>query len=205
MAIFKTDNKEIYFAHIPRTAGRYVSALFKNNGVDCLHDEIYKVYRRGIDETHLHYPLYNHFFNVENIDHFTVVRDPFDKLSSAINCMFHIHGVDYNEMMSTEDKFIDFITSEIEINSFHNNWFLPQYKFVSKKTHFWNYENGFGFEFVDWIYKNFGIYLKNYENISYENFHNEPKSPIRYELDERIRLYVRRFYSKDYELFGYQM
>jgi hypothetical protein len=205
MALFKTKDKEVYFIHIPRTGGRYVSSLFSKNGVECHHDKIYKNFRRGVDETHLHYPLYNYFFDVDNLDHFTVVRDPFSKFSSAINCMFHAHGLNYNDLMSTEDKFIDFVTTEIEVNSFHNNWFLPQHKFISKKTHIWNYENGLGYEFVDWIYSEMGIYLKNYENIAYEPFENEPESSVKYELNEKIKLYVRRFYSKDYELFGYKI
>jgi hypothetical protein len=201
MAIFKQGENCCYFIHIPRTAGRYVSSLFESNNVECFYHKINQENIRGIDITHLHYPLYNYYLNVSNIPHITVVRNPFDKFNSCIRNMHSIHKTDYNNLINTWDKFEDFVNVEIEIQSFHNNWFLPQNKFVSNKTFFWKYEWGFGKKFVDWVFDKTSIKLDNYTEIQYDNFQGETNNT--YVLDDRVKKYVRKFYKKDYELFKY--
>jgi hypothetical protein len=68
MAIFEQNNNKCYFIHIPRTGGRYVSSLFENSAdMKCKYHRIHEDRFDGIDATHLHYPLYNLFLNVNNI------------------------------------------------------------------------------------------------------------------------------------------
>jgi hypothetical protein len=203
MSIFKQGENSCYFIHIPRTAGRYVSSLFESNNVECFHHKIDQENIGGIDITHLHYPLYNYFLNVKNIPHIAVVRDPFDKFNSCIRNMNSIHKTDYNGIMKTWDEFYEFVNVEIKIQSFHNNWFLPQNKFISNKTFIWKYESGFNQNFVDWIFDKTSIKINLHDNIRYDSFRGECNDG--YKLNDNIKKYVKKFYRKDYQLFGYTL
>jgi len=206
MGIFKQDNNKCYFIHIPRTGGRYISQLFEFNEVECSYHKINEYQARGIDSTHLHYPLYNHFLKVKDIPHITIVRNPLDKFYSCIKNMHFIHKIDYNKFMTSWDKFYDFVTIQIEIQSYHNNWFLPQHKFISNKTHIWKYENGFGKNFVEWIFEKTKIKLTNIDDIKYDEFAGEfQKNNKSYRLNKNIEKYVQIFYKQDYELFDYDL
>jgi hypothetical protein len=202
MPIFKQHNSSCYFIHIPRTGGRYISSLFENtHNIDCSYHKINKQRIREVDSTHLHYPLYNYFLEVSNIPHITVVRNPYDKFVSCLNNMHSIHSLEYNKLLTDENSFLEFVHQEIEITSFHNNWFLPQYKFLSPKTSFWKYEWGFGQNFKRWVFEKTGIILNINEDVVYEKFGGETN--LKYKLDDRIKTYVKNFYSIDYKKFDY--
>jgi len=201
VAIFKQGDNSCYFIHIPRTGGRYVSSLFeKSQNVESQYHKINEQRIDNIDVTHLHYPLYEYYFGVESIPHIAVVRNPYDKFLSSIRNMYSIHGTDYNEVIQSQDSFLKFINIEIEIQSFHNNWFLPQYKFISPKTYFWKYEWGFGEKFKKWVKDKTQIELTN-DDVEYEKFDGETKNT--YELDKKVKKYVKDFYKNDYKKFGY--
>ena len=201
MAIFKQGDNSCYFIHIPRTGGRYVSSLFENTtGIECSHHKIHTERINGIDVTHLHYPLYDLHFNVNKIPHIAVVRNPFDKFHSSVRNMHFIHKTDYNEFLKTEESFLDFINNEILNLSYHNNWFLPQNKFISPNTHIWKYEWGFGSRFKKWVYEKTNIDI-SIKKVNYERFENETDND--YKLDKRIKKYVKKFYKEDYKRFGY--
>jgi len=129
-----SKNNFCYFIHIPRTGGRYISSLFENSSnIECKYHRIHEHRFDGIDVTHLHYPLYNVFLGVENIPHLTVVRNPYDKFNSCLSNMHKLHGIDYNNILNSYDSFVEFVNLEINLQSYHNNWFLPQNKFISPK------------------------------------------------------------------------
>lgn len=201
MAIFKQGDNSCYFIHIPRTGGRYVSSLFENSdGVQCSHHQINTERVNGIDVTHLHYPLYDLHFNVSKIPHIAVVRNPYDKFQSSIKNMYYIHGLNYNNILNTEDKFLEFVHSEILNTSYHNNWFLPQNKFISPNTHVWKYEWGFGTRFKKWVYEKTKIDI-SIKKVTYERFENETDK--NYKLDKVVKKYVKNFYKEDYKKFKY--
>jgi len=201
MAIFKQGDNSCYFIHIPRTGGRYISALFENsNGVECSHHKLESGKINGVEILHLHHPLYNSHLNVNEMPHITVVRNPFDKFQSSIRNMHFIHGIEYNEMLKSEEIFLEFISDEILNRSYHNNWFLPQNKFISPNTHIWKYEWGFGSRFKKWVYEKTKIDIcidkVNYEKINGETDKN-------YKLNGIIKRHVKNFYKEDYKRFGY--
>jgi len=200
MAIFKQNDNVCYFIHIPRTGGRYVSSLFENSmNIECKYHRIHEYRIKGIDVTHLHYPLYDLYLNVGDIPHITVVRNPFDKLNSCINNMCKLHGIDYNNII-TYDSFLEFINLEINAQSYHNNWFLPQHKFISSKTHVWKYEWGFGKNFKKWVYNKTNIEI-NLNDVNYKKFKGETDE--KYKLNSNIKKYVKKFYKEDYKMFKY--
>jgi len=204
MPIFTQENNSCYFVHIPRTGGRYVSSLFENSkNVECKYHKINVLKYDGIDCTHLHYPLYNYHFGVENIPHIAVVRNPFDKFSSSIRNMHYSHKIDYNDILSNEKSFIEFIDNELNVSSFHNSWFVPQNRFVSSKTYIWKYEWGFGNNFKKWVFKKTKIDIDISPNVSYERYNGEAEKQYIYKLNGRVKKNIRRYYKKDYKMFRY--
>jgi hypothetical protein len=201
MAIFSQENNFCYFIHIPRTGGRYISSLFENSSnIECKYHKIQEYRFDGIDVTHLHYPLYNVFLGVENIPHLTVVRNPYDKFNSCLSNMHKLHGIDYNNILTSYDSFVEFVNLEINLQSYHNNWFLPQNKFISLKTHYWKYEWGFGKKFKKWVFDKTKIEI-DLIKVEYERFDGETKT--KYKLNKNIKGYVRKFYKEDYKKFNY--
>ena len=74
-------NDHLFYIHIPRTGGRCFKQMLPDN-VEV--PEFGKYYYKGIQPLHLHYPLYNEYFGVEDMEHFTIVRNPFDRFKSAL-------------------------------------------------------------------------------------------------------------------------
>jgi hypothetical protein len=206
MAIFRQGDNSCYFIHIPRTAGRYVSALFENtSNVECKHHKINTEWISGYDITHLHYPLYEQFLGVQNIPHIAVVRNPLNKIISAVKIM-HYDEPDYDhDKALSGDFFQEFMRRQLNNHSRGNNWFLPQHQFLSPKTHYWKYEWGFGKKFKRWVYDKTGIEIKPQE-VTYTSI-----SPIEvktqktsiYNLSRRSKKNIKEFYKKDYEHLKY--
>lgn len=203
MAIFKQGNNSCYFIHIPRTAGRYITSLFettKEEKIFCSYHQLGTKQINGIDVIHLHYPLYENYLNVKDIPHITVVRNPFDKFQSCVKYMHYLHNIDYNSLLSCKNTFDYFIRSELENYSYHNNWFVPQYKFISPKTHIWKYEDGFGKKFIEWVYSKTNIRIKS-NNLEYQKIFKETSK--KYNLNRTIKKYVKEYYKRDYSVFNY--
>ena len=180
MPIFNQGDNTCYFIHIPRTGGRYVSSLFENSeNVRCDYHKINTYRFGGIDSTHLHYPLYYKYFKVDKVPHIAIVRNPYDKFLSSIRDMYIFRGFDYNKILFDKDSVMKFIDFQIKVESFHNNWFLPQTKFISPQTYFWKYEWGFGKRFRKWVYTKTKIQLTD-SNVEYEKLDGERK--INYNL-----------------------
>jgi hypothetical protein len=111
--------------------------------------------------------------------------------------------LDYNSFLKYDDKFSEFMQVELTTNSYHNNWFLPQHKFISPNTHVWKYEWGFGKRFKDWVFKKTKIDI-SINKVNYGKFDLEVDGKnYYYELDRKVKRNVRRFYKEDYRKFGY--
>jgi hypothetical protein len=202
MAVFTQGKKSCYFIHIPRTAGRHVSSLFDNtDGVQCKYHKICEERLYGIDVTHLHHPLFESICP-DDIPHITVVRNPYDKIFSSLRNMNSMHSVDCDLIMKDEFDCFKYIFEEILDRSFHNNWFLPQYKFISPNTHVWKYEWGFGKNFQRWVQKKTGIKL-NISKTEYKKFDGETEDKS-YFLSKESQRNIKKFYLKDYNKFNYR-
>lgn len=210
MCIVKQGDKSFYFIHIPRTGGRYVKGMFENSSnIEIERFKNNQTTFYNICVLHLHYPLYLDYFslNENDIPHIAIVRNPYDKFFSAIKYMHFLFGFDYKSFLNDKKRFLDFTSRQISFNSAHNNWFLPQHKFTSPKTHFWNYENGFGKKFTDWIFDITKIKIDLPDsNCEYRYLENEKKiKELDYKLDRDIEKYVKSFYKLDYIKFGYNL
>ena len=202
MTVLHKGDRCLYYAHIPRTGGSYVTSLFETDKNEEYIRALFSAHERfgGLIPAHFHYPLYNWYFDVDDIPHITVVRDPFQKFLSNINQMYQMH-TDYLDMCFTSQAaFDDFVTWEREIRSYHNNWFMPQYKFISPKTHVWKYESGFGEDFKEWIYDISGVEVELKESHHQKGSRDYKFGGV---SEEKIAEYVRNYYNKDYEVFDY--
>ena len=64
-ATTKKENTEIYFVHIPRTAGRYVTELFSFNNYDGEYTDVLGSYTvNDLIAAHIHYPFYNYYLEM---------------------------------------------------------------------------------------------------------------------------------------------
>ena len=203
MPLFKKRDKEVFFIHIPRSSGRYIISLFEKNGYEIFfwnYDE--KI--GGIEIPHLHYPHYNTYLNVEDKNHFTIVRNPYSKFCSAMNVIHHAHKIPVEEYYKLRDS--EYLTSVLNNSrhniSYHNNWYRPQHEFVSEKTHVWKYEDGVESNFIEWLNDIFDLDLKNSDDIEYE-FEGGEKREYIIGDDKEIEFNIREYYSKDYEIFKY--
>lgn len=204
MPLFSKEDKEIYFIHVPRTSGRFIKEIFVSNGFKSkFHETSLDDVIGSIIPTHLHYPNYNYYLGVSNIPHFTIVRNPIDKIWSALDLIYKMHSPD-NFFNNLENKswFFDYIDFERSLNSYHNNWFMPQIHFVSNKTHIYKYENGINQNFYSWLNKNFSIILKTKE-VEYYKMEEEIEYFKKYEITQKIKDNIFEYYIDDFKKFNY--
>jgi len=198
MPKFTDKKKEIYFIHIPRSAGRHIISLFlKNNwNVEDTQEQI-----RGVNSHHLHYPLYDYYLNMKDLPKFCIVRNPYDKFISAISQVFHNNNINIDYIFSSKENLFNYLTFEKEITSYETNWFLDQHKFLSPTTKVWKYENGFGDNFFKWIKNNFDVELKKCEEYTYDFLSTDFYNKI--SANDEVKKWIYEYYKKDYEVFDY--
>ena len=110
--------KKVFFAHIPRTAGRFIEQnLLENNDFvwdDPPHLEtglgVMSVVH-GAEVAHWHRDLYQKYLSVENIPHFSVVRDPITRFISGSIYIKRVYGKDIQSVMEDPIMFSSMITN----------------------------------------------------------------------------------------------
>ena len=191
--------RELYFVHIPRTAGRHVIKLFITNEWNSKKDESQI---RGVNQHHLHYPLYDYYLNVKDLPKFCVVRDPYDKFISSISQVLHNNKINIDFILSSKENLFSYLTFEKEITSYETNWFLDQYKFLSPTTKVWKYEDGFGENFLQWISENFNVNLSvKCKRYTYDRLPTDFYDKLK--CEDEVKSWIREYYFKDYQLFNY--
>jgi len=145
---FPDPEKKFLFIHIPRTAGRFFTENIKLNNFESETKFIWKSID-GIEPAHFHKELYEKHFNVADIPHITIVRNPIDRFISTSIFLTRMYGDDIQDMVE------DPIMLSMMLDNFPltegANWFRPQMDFISSKTKIWKLEWGFGKDFEEWI------------------------------------------------------
>jgi len=204
MPIFTKEDSKLYFIHIPRTAGRFVGSIFLANNYGAkYHTSNPNFYIAGIEPMHLHYPLYNRYLKVDEIEHFTIIRNPVDKIWSALNLIYKIHNPEnFIENLENKKWFQDFIEYQRSHGSYFNNWFMPQQNFVSYKTKVYRYEDGID-NLVSWININFNTKLE-YKNSYSDGYIMPEEIGIKKEpVTNKIRNNIIDYYIDDCKKFDY--
>lgn len=167
------EDQKIFFAHIPRTGGRSVTALFKRSNsfkadlcsTECETEEDTKLgfkpkrffYKdTGIELSHLCYDHYWSLVDTASVPSFTVVRNPINRFLSYVN-YWRTGKNSLISMLQSEQGVIEFFNEA----DFSLDIFLkPQWKYCNKKIKVWKYEDGLKDSFVNWLNKSFDLELK---------------------------------------------
>ena len=201
----KPTGKRVFFAHIPRTAGRYVEAnlLWKN---ECDWDEInldtgngVMTMMHGAEIAHWHREIYEEHLDVKDIPNFSIIRNPFDKFISGSVYLKRLYGNDCQELFEDENLFFSMLANIPTLDSnFSANWFKPQADFMTDRTHIWKYEDGMGENFVSWLSGIMGVDLEFDEDIEYPKSRDEGN---KLKKTPKLIHNLRQLYRKDIELY----
>ena len=208
----KLIKKFIYSIHIPRTGGRFIRSIIKNDKNYLTFFTSYNDFYKNIEIPHLTYPHYldldKFFINYDNlnkpriasIEHFTVVRNPFDKFKSEMKSFLKSEK-DLSDLINlNKNELENLINENIQITT--NNWIVPQSLFISPQTKIWKFENGFNVEFVRWIKEQFDFDITDI-NVKYEKSSYDTNK-LNLNSLEKIKPFIEEIYKEDYDRFGYQ-
>ena len=213
--IFKKNNDLIHFIHIPRTGGRWTSALLNRSNYDpvILGQEFWG----GIQTNHLTYFEAKQFYldNHWTEKSFTVVRDPITRFESAFQLFLDftlienislLEDYDYFRWIMEDKPMIVWVDGNHNKNyKFHINGLVnvhsamwrPQSNYVSFDTKVWKFENGLDENFSQWL--NTEVKLDITPNITHNvQYTTKYFDNKKYELSDKIKENVFNYYKADY-------
>ena len=199
------SGKRFFFAHIPRTAGRFVEANFlklNNMSWDDVHldngNGIMSVVH-GLEIAHYHKEHYEKYLDVKNIPHFSIVRNPITRFISGSLYLKRVYGDDIQELMEDPMMF----SSMIQNMPFEekDSWYRPQSEFMTDNTRVWKFENGISKNFFSWLSDIVDIDLKYDDNVDYPVENDEYDKSTRLKPTPKLIKNLKKIYKKDFELF----
>ena len=198
--LHKDTGKRIFFAHIPRTAGRFVEANLLANGFewgDSHMDTGLGVMSvvNGVEIAHYHREHYQKYLNVSNIPHFSIVRNPITKFISGSIYLKRTYGDDIQSVMEDPIMFPSMIQNLPFDGAW--NWYRPQVDFLTNNTNIWYFENKIGDKFTTWLSGIIGINLKFKHTIDYPKSGDEEN---KLKLTPALEKIIRSCYKRDYEV-----
>ena len=202
MPTFKhSSGKRVFFAHIPRTAGRFVEANLSQN--DFKWDDVHLDNGKGImsivngfEVAHYHRDHYMKYLDVKDIPHFSIVRNPIDRFISASIYIKRFCGDKAQEGVEDKNSFLYVLKSIPHRQSI--NWYRPQIDFLRSDTHIWKFEDGFGEDFVSWLSGIVGIDLEFTDDVEYAV---APDEGNKLEKTPQLIDTLIHFYKQDIEQF----
>tara|TARA_R110000803_G_scaffold131376_1_gene198669 strand:- start:799 stop:1389 length:591 start_codon:yes stop_codon:yes gene_type:complete len=193
-------NKQIYFAHIPRTGGRYIyKNLFKEHLCEHADFDLGELYDHR-EIPHLTFPEYEEYLN-KNIDQkFAVIRDPVTRFVSQLKSSVFKDRIE--SILKDQESLNKFINDALIDKNNLGNWFVPQIKFLDYKTKLWKFEDGLQDNFFKWLTNNFGLQIKS-KKLSSDYFINGIDIKFNVELNNNQVNYIKNYYYQDYKVLGY--
>ena len=181
--------------HIPRTGGRFLTKLFRENNYDVKFNYFYtiKTKNKEIEMPHLAYPDYTLLFE-GTANCFTIIRDPVSRFQSLLKK----HVSDLDKIFYSKNNFVNYVSKQI-ISS-NCNWFLPQVNFITKNTFLWKFENNLDKDFFNWLYKNFGFYFEK-KDVIYDKSEKVDKEEVI--LNKKQVNFIKEYYYQDYKILDY--
>ena len=198
--VHKNTGKKVFFAHIPRTAGRFVEANLFLNGFEWVEKNLDT--GRGtmsivndIEVAHYHREHYQKYLNIEeDTPQFAIVRNPIDRFMSA-SWYFKRYGDFIQRDLEDPEIFRDlFYGIPFEIT---RHWYRPQVDFLTNQTHIWKFENGISKEFISWLSNIVGVNLKLHEDVDYQKVSDESN---KLERTQRLENNIKEVYRNDFEV-----
>ena len=202
MPTFKhPSGRSVFFAHIPRTAGRFVEANLSQNNFkwDDAHLDNGKGIMsivNGFEIAHYHRDHYMKYLDTKDIPHFSIVRNPIDRFISASIYLKRFCGEDVQKGVEDRRAFLHVLKSIPYRQSI--NWFRPQVDFLTPFTHRWKFEDGFGDDFISWLSGIVGIDLEFTDDVEYAV---APDEGNKLEKTPQLIDTLTHFYKQDIEQF----
>ena len=196
-------DKRFFFAHIPRTAGRFIiiNLMTKNQ---CAWDDLHlgqeKMYNlhEGMEIGHFHREYYEKYLKVKDIPHFSIVRNPITRFKSASLYLNRFVGDDVEQVMEDRQSFFSTLKAMIWHYPESANWFRSQVDFVTDKTNVWKFEDGFGDNFTNWLSGIVGVDLTFDKEVQYPKQRDEGN---KFNLTSKHIDNIRDYYSEDFAEF----
>jgi hypothetical protein len=185
MLIFKKNNINYVYIHIPKNCGKFIRKEIKNSD----ENEIIKSYwdcDGNFDLAHIPYMLKNKYIlNNESHNFFTYTRNPYYRVISAY---FYVFSV-------CNKSFADF------------------QQFVIKELNDYNFKNGFNKKFIHFYPQYLFVCDENYNITADQNMTiskiEDKLTPRKYDLKiyftEEVLKIVNKIYENDFLFFGYEM
>jgi len=217
MSVFKhvESGKRFFFIHIPRTAGRFIelnlkaegwewenvnediklTRLLNLNGPPAMYDSV-----EGIEIAHFHKELYKNYFDIKDIPHIAIIRNPIDRfISSSVWLNRHRHAT----QQQIENSFSSALSSLLDDPNFPEsiNWFRSQIDFISDKTHIWKFEDGIGNKFSNWISNIVDVNIKMNPTLHYWASDDSIFWANKFKKTDTLVNNIKTFYKKDISKF----
>ena len=198
--VHKETGKKVFFAHIPRTAGRFVEANLLANDFDWGDNHLdtglgVMSVVNGVEIAHYHREYYQQYLDVKNIPHFSIVRSPITRFISGSVYLKRTYGDDIQSVMEDSIMFASMIQNLPFKEAW--NWYRPQVDFLTNQTHVWKFENGINEEFVSWLSSIIGVNLKFDNDIEYPKSHDEGN---KLQKTPALEVHIRSAYRRDFEV-----
>ena len=198
--VHKETGKKVFFAHIPRTAGRFVEANLLANDFDWGDNHLdtglgVMSVVNGVEIAHYHREYYQQYLDVKNIPHFSIVRSPITRFISGSIYLKRTYGDDIQSVMEDSIMFASMIQNLPFKEAW--NWYRPQVDFLTNQTHVWKFENGINEEFVSWLSSIIGVNLKFDNDIEYPKSHDEGN---KLQKTPALEVNIRSAYRRDFEV-----
>ena len=198
--VHKENGKKIFFAHIPRTAGRFVEANLLANGFDWGDSHLdsglgVMSVVNGVEIAHYHREYYQQYLDVKNIPHFSIVRSPITRFISGSVYLKRTYGDDIQSVMEDPIMF----ASIIQNLPFKEAWnsYRPQVDFLTNNTQVWKFEDKINEDFVSWLSGIIGVDLKFNNDIEYPKSHDEGN---KLKMSPALEVNIRSAYNRDFEV-----
>ena len=188
---FPQPAKRFFHVHIPRTAGRFFQSNILSNGFD-IEGTIIPI-DKGMEPQHFHTELYERYYDIVNIPHIAIVRDPVDRFISCSIFLKRMYG-DIQEAMEDPIMFSSLIENfPLEQG---RSWFRPQMDFITSETNLWRFEDGFDKDFDEWMTDLIGSSYVT-KDIPYTKLTTDENDKLK--KSDKLIDNIRLFYQVDYE------
>ncbi len=206
MPVYRINNKNVLFIHVPKTGGTSVDAYLSSHATANLHNRLRRLFSvhdgLGLDwqlpMQHFHAEVLERMFAPDFFDYvFMVVRDPLERLKSEYR---HIRAlplrIDARLPFGMWARFMLWLARRAP--SFARNHLRPQSEFPCFGAEVFRFEDG-----IDHVLKTVAERLGLPEPDEVPHRRNLAGEDIA--LSSRTAAALRAAYRKDYETFGYDM
>ena len=207
MPIFTKDSKQIYFAHIPKTAGTTIYMLFAENGwliknlaMNAGPDTSFELLKKnyGIQAIESTDKVYRWNNSIQHAPFFTWRRwGPFDQefaifrqpVSRFVSAVIYQNRHEYLSKDMLEDcihkTIAKLLSASSNIKELYDGHFLPQHRFISPKTYLFRYCG----DVVPGIQSHFGL--------SRRPSFNANVSTIDFKVSSETKDKIKKLYRRD--------